>query len=213
MEIEYNAETRQSSHLPLVVYSPEAKMKQDVTILSRLADPIWRCICLEITDKNKSEEQALKELVQKLSFQCNVVFGIGMYQFFCSYEKTRLGYIFTITLTKDGLSAARSFGILNYPLGEVINFKQMKSVRWQVRPVYSRGVRQDNEILFFRQNDGVCLTFIDWAGQSEENERLLQRLAKLVTEKNIRSIEFIAHENLTTKQIVNEFIRRAENKG
>lgn len=213
MEIEYNAETRESTHLPLVAYSPQAKMKQDLTILSRLADPIWRSVCLEITDKNKSEEQALNELVQKLSFQCNVVFGIGEYQFFCSYEKTRLGYIFTITLTKDGISATRSFGILNYPLGEVISFKQMKSVRWQVRPVYSRGVRQDNEILFFRQNDGICLTFIDWAGQSEENEKMFQCLAKLVSEKNISSIEFIAHENLTTKQIVNEFIRRAENKG
>lgn len=213
MEIIYNAETREQSHLPLVAYSPEAKMKQDLTVLSRIADPIWRSVCLEITDKNKSEEQALNELVQKLSFQCNVLFGIGEYQFFCCYEKTRLGYIFTITLTKDGLSSSRSFGILNYPLGEVISFKQMKSVRWQVRPVYNRGVRQDNEVLFFRQNDGVCLTFADWAGQSEENERTLQRLAKLITEKNIRSIEFIAKENLTTKQIVNEFIRRAENKG
>lgn len=213
MEIEYNAETRESTHLPLVAYSPQAKMKQDLTILSRLADPIWRSVCLEITDKNKSEEQALNELVQKLSFQCNVVFGIGEYQFFCRYEKTRLGYIFAITLTKDGISATRSFGILNYPLGEVISFKQMKSVRWQVRPVYHRGVRQENEILFFRQNDGTCLTFIDWAGQSEENEKTFQRLAKLVSEKNISSIEFIAHENLTTSQIVNEFIRIAENKG
>lgn len=213
MEIKYSAETREQSHLPLVAYSPIAKMKQDLTILSRIADPLWRSVCLEITDKNKSEEQALNELVQNLSFQCSVLFGIGEYQFFCCYEKTRLGYVFTITLTKDGLSSSRSFGILNYPLGEVISFKQMKSVRWQVRPVYNRGVRQDNEVLFFRQNDGVCLTFADWVGQSEENEKLLQRLAKLITEKNIRSLEFIAKENLTTKQIVNDFIRRAENKG
>ena len=212
MEINYNIETREATHLSLVSYSLAAKLHQAVSTLRRFADPLWRCIYNEVTKENKSEEDALNELVGALKVQCDVSFGKEGYTFDCHYRKVTLGYLFTLRLEKDDVVATKAFGILNYPLGDVVSHKQLKSVRWQLTPVYYRGERATDEILFVRQNDNTCLTFFDWEGLSKENEALYQHLIDLVNEKKVRSVQLITKNNMTCSEIVRTFIERLEIK-